>query len=132
MQFTATRLKKDIYNKKYFNDTHLLLLFFCYLKQNKIKQDFKKGKKKTPINKRKKTSTSKNRSSISKLWLNWNFSLFCQMSLIKQTGSCFFFFSEKPGNENFHRAAAMREKIKTINFHYYLHTIYIKMHVFSS
>lgn len=27
------------------------------------------------------------------------------------------------------RAAAMREKIKTINFHYYLHTIYIKMHV---
>lgn len=43
-----------------------------------------------------------------------------------------FFFSEKPGNENFHRAAAMREKIKTINFHYYLHTIYIKMHVFFS
>lgn len=48
MQFTATRLKKDIYNKKYFNDTHLLLLFFCYLKQNKIKQDLKKERKKKP------------------------------------------------------------------------------------
>lgn len=87
------RLKKDIYNKNISTIHIYYYYFFFYLKQNKIKQDLKKERKKNTNSKRKKMSTSKNRSSISKLWLNWNFSLFCQMSLIKQTGS--FFSSRK-------------------------------------
>lgn len=46
MQFTTTRLKKDIYNKNISTIHIYYYYFFCYLKQNKIKQDFKKGKEK--------------------------------------------------------------------------------------
>lgn len=46
MQFTTTRLKKDIYNKN-ISTIHIYFYFF-YLKQNKIKQDFKKERKKNP------------------------------------------------------------------------------------
>lgn len=85
--------KKKTFTIKIFQRYTFIIIIFFYLKQNKIKQDLKKERKKNTNNKRKKMSTSKNRSSISKLWLNWNFSLFCQMSLIKQTGS--FFSSRK-------------------------------------
>lgn len=47
MQFTSTRLKKNIYNKNVSSIRYTFIIFF-YLKQNKIKQDFKKGKKKPP------------------------------------------------------------------------------------
>lgn len=85
--------KKKTFTIKIFQRYTFIIIIFFYLKQNKIKQDLKKERKKNTNNKRKKMSTSKNRSSISKLWLNWNFSLFCQMSLIKQTG--FFFLLGK-------------------------------------
>lgn len=44
MQFTTTRLKKDIYNKN-ISTIHIYYYYFFYLKQNKIKQDLKKERK---------------------------------------------------------------------------------------
>lgn len=48
MQFTTTRLKKDIYNKNISTIHIYYYYFFFYLKQNKIKQDLKKERKKKP------------------------------------------------------------------------------------